>query len=107
MLQSAVLRALPAIDPRLIGLQPDRRDFSRNQIFLAAEIRNPEAVDDVTRAELKRDRYPDRNVNLVCGRENIGSRWILITNFPPPLMSRDFNRKCVLVRQLSRRRMAH
>jgi len=56
MLQPAELRALTAEAARLIGLQPDRGGVARNQIPLALQVRNPQAVDHVTRGDLDDDR---------------------------------------------------
>ena len=61
----------------------------RKEIFLATQIRDPEAVNHIMRRELDHHRLADGNVNLVGGVDDVVWNWIFVRNFPPPLMPGD------------------
>src|SRR6185437_8851888 len=90
VLKSAVFGALPAIDARLVGLQPHRADFSRNQIFFTGEVRHPETVNHIRATQREPHRHADWNVNLIRGGEDVAGIDVVVTNFPPPLMPGQF-----------------
>src|SRR5438105_12104905 len=81
----------------MVSTDPDRSLVSRKEIFLAAQIRDPEAVNHIMRRELDHHRLADGNVNLVGGADDVVWNWIFVRNFPPPLMPGDVDRhhRCV------------
>ena len=99
MLFAAVLGTLPAKFPGASGGEPRRRGMPRDEILFAVNIRNPEAVDNVAGLQLQLHRLSDGYVNLVCSGHDLARLRVLIFHFPPPLVSRDFDRKRVWVRR--------
>ena len=90
MLRSAELGALPQVHPRLPGVDPGRVDLVRDQVGLAREAGDPEAVRHVGGEEgQKRGRgtggVADRQVQLV-GRHDPERG---IAELPPPLPADD------------------
>src|SRR5947209_1170953 len=92
VLQAAELRALPAIEAGLVRFDPEFVDAAGNEIALAVQVRDPEAVDDVARIEAQQDGRVDGDVDLVrvddllVRRQRVG-----ILHFPPPLMPGDLD----------------
>src|SRR5207302_3838297 len=67
MAVAAELEALSFVCPRLVRLDPERGVMSRHRVLLAAEVRDPERVDDVLRCELQLDLLTDRDIELLAG----------------------------------------
>ena len=74
MRAAAIFRALAAIDAGPVGREPQRVGAARDHVDLAAEARDPEAVDDVGRLQDELDGAPDRNADLVRARDHRGVR---------------------------------
>ena len=91
VLRPAVLTALTAIDAGAVGLEPHDVLLARDEIGLAAELGNPEAVDHVARDELEADRLPHRDVNLVRRDRDTARRAVEVVHLPPPLMAGDLH----------------
>ena len=53
-------------------------------------------MNDVPGFETKRHRHSDGNVNFVGGGEDAARVNVVIPNFPPPLMSREFDYDTIL-----------
>ena len=88
VLGSAVLRALPQVEPGLVRVDPRLVRAVRNQVGLAGQPRNPEAVihvggqqRDERRGRIRR--VADRNMQFV-GRDDV-QPWIAI--LPPELVT--------------------
>ena len=60
---------------------------ARDEIDLALQLRDPQAVDDVVRQQVDGDRTADRNVNLVGRRHLERGRVVGILDVPPPLVA--------------------
>src|SRR4051812_8393267 len=65
MLHATELRALPAKTAGVVCLDPLRGDARWNQVALAVQIRNPEAVDYVVRRSTNHYRPAHRDVDLI------------------------------------------
>ena len=89
MLQTAIFRAATREFTRFVGAKADGRDAAGNQVLLAMQIGNPEAVDDVVGLKGDDHRPPDRNVELVRRREDMVGLRIVVDDFPPVLMRSD------------------
>ena len=66
VLDAAELRAFAAVHPGLAHGEPQHVVLAGNHVFLAGELRHPEAVHDVVGVEMDR---------RVAGRRERGSRW--------------------------------
>ena len=88
VLGPAVLRALPEVQPRLLGVDPHLVHAVRDEVRLARQTRDPEAVRDVggeqpEECRRRAGRVADRHVQLV--RRDDPQRGI--PELPPPLMA--------------------
>ena len=68
---AAVLRALAAEHAGVVRLQAQMRGAARDHVHLAAEVRHPEAVDDVGGLQREKDGTAGGDADLVGG----GDRW--------------------------------
>src|ERR1041385_4914537 len=91
VLVSTELRALAAVRALAVGPEHQRRVLAGDEVFFAREVRNPEAVNHVSRVELDLNRATDGDVNLVGGREGVARRRVCVANLPPPLMARHLD----------------
>ena len=80
---AAVLCTLPAEHAGLIGAQTELRGSSRDHVQLAAEVRHPEAVNDIGRRKREDHRTAGRNADLVGAID--GGALVLVHHAPPPL----------------------
>src|SRR5438477_5424456 len=64
---------------------------SGEQILLAGEIWDPEAVDHIGGRQLEKNRTAHRNVDLVGGDYRVRGRIRGINHLPPPLMADDLD----------------
>ena len=90
VLRAAILRALAEIDSRTRRVDPHLVHAIRNQVGLAAQLRDPEAVVGVGRQQLQEcgrgmRGIAHRNVQFVC-RDDAELR---IPELPPELMADD------------------
>src|SRR5690349_18114155 len=91
MLQTAILRALPAVDAGAIGAEPQHSAVSGDCIGLAVQGRHPETVNDVVGEELDRDGAANGNVQLVGCTDALLWFRMLVFNVPPPLIGGDLD----------------
>ena len=102
---AAVFGALAPVITRLVGLEVDDVRAIRNHVHLAAELRDPERVDDIEGAQMNADRATRRNHEFVGGDERrlatlsvkrgglgLFAGGVFILELEPPLKSggRDF-----------------
>ena len=73
MLQAAELGTLAAKFARTVRLDPFESDTARNEIALAVQVRDPEAVDDVVGIAADCNGLAHRNVDFVGGLAEYGS----------------------------------
>jgi len=78
---------------RFVGLEHQRVRALRQQVPLATEGGDPEAVDHVGRGQLEGDGPTDRHVDLVGGREPL----LGVADLPPPLVPDDLDHKVFTV----------
>src|SRR4051794_2060232 len=97
VLNPAKLRALAAIPARLVGLNPLVRNARRDQVALAVEIRDPEAMDDVVGRATNANGAAHGNVDLVGGDDDLAGIVVEVANVPPPLVADDFDNHAVLL----------
>ena len=83
---AAVLRALAAEHARLIRAQAQVRGAARDHVHLAAEVRHPEAMDDVGGLQREEDGTAGGNADLVGGGDR-GPPVLRIGDAPPPLLA--------------------
>ena len=69
MAVAAELEALPAVRPGPVGLDPERGRVAGHRVLLAAQVRDPEGVDDVLRAQLHLHLHAGRDVELLACHE--------------------------------------
>ena len=89
MLQAAELGTLATILAWTVRLEPFQSGTARNEIALALQTGDPEAVNDVVGISAYRDGLANRNVDFVSGLEN--AAWIVtrVADLPPPLRTRS------------------
>src|SRR5262249_43623949 len=63
--ETAQLGTRDLVLPRLVGLEPSIDLSARHRILFEAQVRQEEAVDNVTRLENHPDRLADRHMNVV------------------------------------------
>ena len=100
VLLAAKLRALAAIDARLVGLEPSDVCLPRDELNFSPKTWDPKSVDHVFAIEGEAHRLSDGNVNFVRGHENLRRIIVLVNEFPPPLMASDFDRQSGLGRRV-------
>src|SRR5436190_2954835 len=104
MLNPAKLRALAAIPPRLVGLDPLVRNTRRDQVPFAMQVGDPKAMDNVVRRAANANGAADGDVELVGGDDDLAGIVVEVANVPPPLVPDDFdNHPILLVAQLGDR----
>ena len=91
MLIPAEFRASSLEQSRAFGSKNQPSRPPRDQIFLAVEIWNPEAVDHVVGRQLQQNRAAYRNVDFVRSDHGVAGRFRRIAHFPPPLMADDLD----------------
>jgi hypothetical protein len=84
MRTATVLGALPAINARALGGEPQASDPARDHVNLAGKAWHPKAVYHVGRPESEFDRVPDRNSNLVRADHRLRAG---VNDTPPPLLT--------------------
>jgi len=67
--------------------------LSSDEVHLAGQARDPEAVNDVGGLELHRDGLPNRHADLIRGYKTQMRTIGLVLNLPPPLMTGDLYRR--------------
>src|SRR5690349_14253765 len=75
---------------RGIGSVPDVIGAVRHRVTLARELRRPERVNHVYRRELEVHCSSSRKINLVRRDDAV----LRIPEFPPPLVTDDFDLQC-------------
>ena len=80
---AAEFGALPVINTRLFGDEPEEVVVERHHVDLAGEFRYPEAMDNVLRRELHVDRTANRDVHLVGGHDFL----VRVTELEPPAVT--------------------
>src|SRR5256714_2926774 len=78
VLVSAELCALAAVRARAVGAYPRDGLVARNEVGLAVQVRNPEAVYDIVRGELEEDGLTLWNVYLVGRRQDVARSLVVI-----------------------------
>jgi hypothetical protein len=90
VLVAAELRALAAVDARLVRLEGEGRGrLAGNEIAFAVEGGDPEAVDDVRRTEVHGHGHADGDGQLVGGGDALALVGIVVLDLPPPLLAGD------------------
>ena len=92
VLDAAILRALAAIAPRRVRLQPGQVDLAGDRVGLAAQRRHPERVDHVGADQPDPHRLADGNVDFVGDGEHARGFVVQVARLPPPLLPGDFDR---------------
>src|SRR5205085_7386956 len=64
-----------------------------DQVGLAVEVGDPEAVDDVRGAEVELDGPADGDVDFVGRGEDVARRGVLVLQLPPPLVAGHLDRQ--------------
>jgi hypothetical protein len=85
VLGAAVLGALAEVGAGHAGLEPHAVDAIGDDVGLAVELGDPEAVHDVGRLEGEEGGAADRNVQLVGGDHVV----VRVAELPPPLVADD------------------
>ena len=86
-LSGALWGAMPAVDPRPVGAQPEGVAAAGDQVALAVQGGHPEAVDHVARRQLQEDRPADRDVDLVGREHPLAGARVGVVHLPPPLVA--------------------
>ncbi len=89
MLQTAIFGAAAYEFAGPVRAKTDGGGAAGNQVLLAMQVGDPEAMDNIVRLQRDDHRPPDRNVKLVRRRENAIGLRIVVDDFPPVLMRRD------------------
>src|SRR5512138_3274183 len=79
VLHTAELCALTAVRAGLIRFERNRIGLPWDQVDLAMQLRNPEAMNDIRRGHMYDYGLPDRDVDFISSRKLL----ICITDFPP------------------------
>src|SRR5206468_3320677 len=85
MLYTAELRALAAILARAVRLKPFESGTAGDQVALALQTGNPEAVNDVVGVSPDGDWPAHWNVDFVSSLQNTAGIFAGIADLPPPL----------------------
>src|SRR5690242_3223799 len=86
MLRSAELGALSAVDPVLGRHDRDVRLPAGNEVLLARQARDPEAVDHVVGMKRDADWYSNRQVQFVRRPQDLRRVATVVLYIPPPLV---------------------
>ena len=93
--RAAELGALAVVLARRVGREDDARHAAGNRVALAAELRHPEAVDDVGAGDLEAHRAAGRKVEIAGGDDPE----LRVLELPPPLVPDDLHPEGVLRRR--------
>src|SRR5437773_10284401 len=91
VLRAAELGALPAEGPRPVGRQVQHVNLAWDQILLAVQVGNPEAVDHIVGTQNEAYRLAEREVDLIGADEGVARFGSKIPYLPPPLVPDDLD----------------